>query len=166
MTETYSWYAVYTKSRAEKKVVEALNALGIKNYLPLKTVERKWKDRKKKIDMPVIASYVFVYIKLIEQRTQLYEIPGFVAFVSEKRAPKPIPEKEIETMKKTIESSWTFELNTDTLVKGQKVVLRRPPLDGVEGIIKDFSTKKVHIVLPSVGMTFIVNIEDADFETL
>lgn len=162
--DKYNWYAIYTKSRAEKKVVEALDELGIKSYLPLKTVERQWKDRRKKIETPIIASYVFVYIDLNAQRKDLYEIQGFVSFVSEKRAPKPIPEHEIEMMRKTVESSWVFEVDNNTLVKGQKVILRREPLKGMEGIVTDVSSKKVHLILPTVGITLVVSMENADFD--
>lgn len=44
----YCWYAVYTSSRAEKKVKIRLDEIGIVNYLPLKTEIRVWSDREKK----------------------------------------------------------------------------------------------------------------------
>lgn len=160
----YKWYAIYTKSRAEKKVVEALNKKGIKSYLPIRIVERQWKDRRKKIESPIIASYVFVYIDLKNQRHDLYEIQGFVSFVSEKHAPKPIPDIEIETMRKAVDSSWVLEIDNSTLVNGQKVILKNEPMKGMEGIVKDVTSKKVHLVLPTVGITLILDMGNTDFD--
>ena len=36
MESVFSWYAVYTAARAEKKVKERLDQIGIENYLPLR----------------------------------------------------------------------------------------------------------------------------------
>ena len=49
MESVFSWYAVYTAARAEKKVKERLDQIGIENYLPLRTEYRVWSDRKKKV---------------------------------------------------------------------------------------------------------------------
>jgi hypothetical protein len=48
------WYAVWTRSRAEKSVVEQLERKRIEVFLP--TIQRwsRWKDRKKKIDWPLL----------------------------------------------------------------------------------------------------------------
>ena len=56
------WYAVYTTSRAEKKVKQRLDESGIENYLPLRTEIRIWSDRKKKVSLPLIPGYIFVRI--------------------------------------------------------------------------------------------------------
>ena len=52
---TSCWYAVYTAPRAEKKVKEQLDKIGVENYLPLQPVVRLWNNRKKKIFIPDIA---------------------------------------------------------------------------------------------------------------
>lgn len=48
---TKQWYAVKTMSRAEKKIKERLDDLGVENYLPLctqiKKVERPQKESAK-----------------------------------------------------------------------------------------------------------------------
>lgn len=60
------WYAVYTASRAEKKVKEQLDKIGIDNYLPLQPVIRMWNNRKKKIFIPVFRD-VYLYISLLKR---------------------------------------------------------------------------------------------------
>ena len=54
------WFAVYTQSRAEKKVFERLTKADFEAFLPLTTVVKQWSDRKKKVKVPLINSYVFV----------------------------------------------------------------------------------------------------------
>ncbi|MGB0977445.1 MAG: transcription termination/antitermination NusG family protein, partial [Prolixibacteraceae bacterium] len=44
------WFAIYVRSRAEKKVGESLNEIGIENYVPLKQEWRQWSDRKKLVE--------------------------------------------------------------------------------------------------------------------
>ena len=56
------WYAVYTAPRAEKKVKEQLDKIGVENYLPLQPVVRLWNNRKKKIFIPVVPGCLFVHI--------------------------------------------------------------------------------------------------------
>ena len=40
-----NWYAVFTASRAEKRVKERLEQAGIENYLPVRAVERWAKEK-------------------------------------------------------------------------------------------------------------------------
>ena len=55
-----AWYAVYTNSRAEKRVSERISEMGIETFLPLQKTLRQWSDRKKLVEKPLISSYVFV----------------------------------------------------------------------------------------------------------
>ena len=55
-----NWYVLYTKPRFEKKVEEQLLSLGINAYCPKRKEIKFWKDRKKKIDVPVLPSMVLV----------------------------------------------------------------------------------------------------------
>ena len=57
-----AWYVIYVRSRHEKNVYSALLDKGIEASLPMKTVVREWSDRKKKVQLPLFRSYVFVNI--------------------------------------------------------------------------------------------------------
>ena len=43
------WYAIYVRSRSEKKVVAQLEDIGVEVFLPLITRIKQWSDRKKKV---------------------------------------------------------------------------------------------------------------------
>ena len=55
-----NWYVVKTRSRAEQKVAQRISAKGLNVYLPLQKTIRQWSDRKKKVEVPLISSTLFV----------------------------------------------------------------------------------------------------------
>lgn len=60
------WYAVYTAPRAEKKVKEQLDKIGIDNYLPLQPVIRMWNNRKKRF-LFLLFRDVYLYISPLKR---------------------------------------------------------------------------------------------------
>jgi transcription antitermination factor NusG len=54
------WLVFYTKSRNEKSAYKNLKKFGFEPYLPLQKVLRQWSDRKKKVELPLFNSYIFV----------------------------------------------------------------------------------------------------------
>ena len=57
---TAPWNVLYTTPRAEKKVYNRLVEMDIETYLPLYKTIRQWSDRKKKVEVPLFNSYIFV----------------------------------------------------------------------------------------------------------
>lgn len=79
-----NWYAVYVAPRAEKKVSERLTASEIPHYLPLRKEKRKWSDRIKEVELPVINGYLFV--KIASPRfSEVVKIYGILKFFARKR---------------------------------------------------------------------------------
>ena len=58
------WYAVYVKSRYEKKTSKLLEDRNIETYLPLIGRLKQWSDRKKTVEEPLFKSYLFVHTDL------------------------------------------------------------------------------------------------------
>ena len=48
-----SWFAVHTKARHEKKTNRDLEEKDVETFLPLREVMSQWKDRKKKVFLPL-----------------------------------------------------------------------------------------------------------------
>src|SRR5262245_7609662 len=53
------WYAIWTRSRHEQVVRTQLDEKGITAFLPTFVKLSRWKDRRKKIDVPLFPGYVF-----------------------------------------------------------------------------------------------------------
>jgi transcription antitermination factor NusG len=154
------WYALYTRSRAEKKVYEQLKSLGINTYLPLRRELRQWSDRKKWVEVPVISSYIFVNITPSQYR-DVFNAHGVVAYVSHKGKAVPIPDHEIEAMRRTVENKLAFSVESDTLRKGEKVTITSGPLKGIEGEVEEIKgRKKLYLRISHIGYMLVLNLED------
>ncbi|MBI9061974.1 MAG: UpxY family transcription antiterminator [Marinilabiliaceae bacterium] len=162
--QSNNWYALYTKSRAEKKVLEQFNQMGIQAYLPLKRTLRQWSDRKKWVETPVINSYIFVNIPEDDYR-RVFEAHGVVAYVSNKGKAAAIPDHEIEAMRRAIENHLEFNMEANRLKKGQVVTVTSGPLEGIKGeVLEVQGNKKLHLQISHIGYTLVVDLADATFK--
>ena len=75
------WYVIYTKPRNEKKVADRLKHLGIDVYCPMITMIKQWSDRKKKVQIPLLNSYVFVNLNE-KDRELVFQVSGVVRSAS------------------------------------------------------------------------------------
>lgn len=161
------WYAFYTRSRCEKKMYEFLLKQGITAYCPIRKELHKWSDRKKLVETPMVACYCFAFINMDDEKQILFDCDYFVAFVSEDRKPKPIPECEIDMMRKTVDSMLAVEVENRLLREGKRVRIMTGPMAGAVGIVEKLGDRKVNIVLSNVGITMSVKLtDDTVFETV
>ncbi len=75
-----NWYVVYTKPKWEKKVAEQLKNAGVECYCPLIVKIHQWSDRKKKVEVPLFNSYVFVRLAE-EDRNLVFQSTGAVRYL-------------------------------------------------------------------------------------
>ena len=87
------WYAAYTNPRHEKYVARQLDERSIDSFLPLYRSLRRWKDRRKQIELPLFPGYVFVHFDL-QQRLRILGLPGVVRLVSFNGQPATLPEHD------------------------------------------------------------------------
>ena len=151
-----AWYAVYTTSRAEKKVKERLDEAGIQNYLPLRTEYRIWSDRKKKISVPLIAGYIFVYIPE-SVFIPVLSTPGVVSFLKEKGKAVTIPEPQIERLR-FVENNFEepIEMSYEDIPEGTLVEIVRGKLAGFQGEMVEIRDKyRIVLRLDKLGCALI-----------
>ncbi len=130
-----NWYALYTRPRHEKKVFEQLTEKGVESFLPVVERMRQWKDRKKKVQIPLFNSYVFVKIDLKDRYTSL-QTYGVVRLISFGGKPAAIPDWQIEQLQRVIEHPDTLELE-NYLREGDWVEVVDGPFRGVKGRLKE-----------------------------
>ena len=92
---TKKWYAIYVKSRHEKVIFSELRKKGIESSLPLMTTIRQWSDRRKKVEVPLFRSYLFVKIELKTEKMSVLQTLGVVKFVDFNREAVTIPEQQM-----------------------------------------------------------------------
>jgi transcription antitermination factor NusG len=125
------WYAAYTCAHHEKRVAEQLGARAVEHFLPLYLSVRRWKDRRVELDMPLFPSYVFVHLGLGEYMRVL-EVPSVARLVGFNGVPAPLPEDEIETLKRGLQGGLRAEPHPYLKV-GRRVRIVSGPLEGLEG---------------------------------
>lgn len=139
------WYAVYTRSRSEKSLMELLTAKGIEAYVPLRKVLHQWSDRKKFVEEPLIRSYCFVKVA----NKEYYEVlntHGAVRYIWFSGKPATIPDRQIDTLKAITGSNVEVECLPDSFQPGIQVMVVGGPLTGLTGELVNISNKKKVIV--------------------
>lgn len=156
MEGVYVWYAVHTASRAEKKVKERLDRIGVENYLPLKTEYRVWCSRKKKVSVPLIAGYIFVCIRESDVVSVL-NIPGVLAFLRENGKAVGIPEMQIRRLKFVEDQTdEPIEVSFEEIPKGAWVEIVKGKLAGFQGEMVEVKDKyKIVLRLDRLGCAML-----------
>lgn len=148
------WYAVYTKPRSEKKLALELNKRGFNTFCPTTMTIRQWSDRKKKVEIPLIPSYLFVntdskYIKSV------INVPGVIRILYWNGIPAVISDKEIETLQNYSKGVYQ-QITVEDYRIGDKIIISDGIFKNFEGIIHQTSSNKLTIILPSMGMKVIL----------
>jgi len=129
------WYALYTRSRFEKKLLCELAARDVEVFLPMREVISRWKDRKKKIWVPLFPGYIFVnHVDTPENRYRVLNIPGAVRFVDACGRANPVPEEQIMAIRRFLEASLSIDPYPYIKI-GTQVEVIAGPLNGVKGML-------------------------------
>lgn len=138
------WYALYVKSRHEKKTAGFLEEKELEVFLPLIKTKRQWSDRIKKVEIPLFNSYVFV--KLFSHEFEKVQFtPGFVGFVKVGGLPHPIPEVQIQAVKTFIGQPENYDHQVD-FAEGDEVEVAYGDLKGLRGTLIRIDGKQKLIV--------------------
>lgn len=149
-----NWFVLYTKPKQELRVVDELSKIGIYSYCPTVKMMKQYSDRKKKIEKPLIPSYIMVYIEE-SKRKSVFSIPGIVRYLFWLGKPAIVHENEINIMKKHLEGVYS-SISISKLIIGQLYKISEGPLAGNTGKIVEMKKNKVKLELASLGMTVVL----------
>lgn len=163
--EPRNWYALLTQARHEKIVAHRLGERGISAFLPLVTEVRRWRNRKRKVELPLFSCYVFA--KLLptnEDRLRALRIDGVFSLVGPRGTGTPIPDEQIESVQKLVEGRLPWGSHPFLKI-GQRVRIRSGALDGVEGILVTRSGESTLVVsIDAIQRSLVLRIEGYDVE--
>jgi transcription antitermination factor NusG len=130
------WYAVHTRSRHEKLVARQFQEKQIEAFLPLCTEVHRWKDRYKKVEVPLFSGYVFAQFASGTLRRQaVLKTTGVIRIVGFGQRDEPVPDEQIDALRRVLESDALLQKHRYLRV-GQRVKVISGALAGVEGILK------------------------------
>lgn len=161
MNSRKSWYVFYTKSRQEKVVNERLIKSGYQVFLPLHTVIRQWSDRKKKVQVPLFNSYIFVFISEHEI-PDILPIPGVAWSIRHNGKPAVLRQNEYELIKRFLDTGYHLEPATpeaEELKTGDVATVADGPLAGVTGVIfGDANNEKFSVYIEGINQVIRIKI--------
>ena len=155
------WFALWTRSRHEQVVREQLQQKHIEAFLPTITRWSRWKDRKKRIAWPLFPGYCFARFNPRE-RMPVLKCTGVVNIISFEGEPAPIPEYEIEGIRKLIESELAYD-PCPLIHEGMMVEVMHGPLRGVVGrLTRKGPHARLVLSVDLIGQAVSVEVDAAD----
>ena len=153
-----SWFAIYVKSRTEKKVSSELEKQGIDHYLPLIKILKQWSDRKKWVHEPLFKSYVFVHVDPLQYFEVLKAI-NVVRYITFEGKAVKIPPQQIEAVKYFLDDAEPMELNEEFWEKGQQVEVITGNMTGLTGELVEVKNKhQVRIKIEAINQVIFIQI--------
>jgi len=160
---TEGWFAVYTLSCREKQVSRHMEIHAIEHFLPVTKSRRRWKNGcSVVIDEPLFPGYLFVRIDRTE-RNQVLAVPGVHSIVGTGKDPVPLPQFEIEALRRTIDF-LKIEPHPYLSV-GERATILRGPLAGMTGIVtRKKNGLRFVLSLDLIMKSVAVEVDAADLE--
>ena len=162
-----NWYALMTRARNERIVVTRLEEWGIECYLPLISEVHRWKDRKKRVELPLFSCYVFVKMEMTnELRYRASNVDGAFGFVAAQGRPLPIPEEQIDWIRTLLKQQLPWSNHTFLKV-GERVRIRGGALDGIEGVLQACKGERTLIIsIDAIQRSLAVSIDGYQIEAV
>ena len=152
---------MWTRSRHEQAVREQLERKGLEAFLPTVTRWSRWKDRKKQIDWPLFPGYCFARFDAAA-RLPVLKCSGVVSIVSFYGDIVPIPETEIDGIRRLVESDLQFD-PCPLIREGMMVEVTHGPLKGVIGrLVRKGAHARLILSVELIGQAVSVEVDAAD----
>lgn len=155
----FYWRAFYTCSKAEKKCKQRLEEKNINVFLPLQTVIRQWKDRKKKIQEPLFRNYIFARVDE-RDRIQVLRTPGIVRCIAFGGVLAKITEEEIDQIRMLQSHSDRFEkVEAPPHLIGSNIRIDSGSMRGLKGeVIEIRGETRLMVRITSLNMAIKVDV--------
>jgi transcription antitermination factor NusG len=156
-----SWFAVWTRSRAEKAVHDQLGAKGIDVFLPTVTRWSRWKDRRKRVDWPLFPGYCFARFDP-HHPLQVLTCSGVATIVSFDGKLAAVPDAEVEGIRLLVTSGLQYD-PCPFLKEGSRVEVVHGPLKGVVGLlVKKGPNARLVLSVDLISSAVSVTVDAAD----
>ncbi len=133
--EDLKWYALYVRSRYEKRAHDMLLEQGVVSFLPLLDTWKQWSDRKKKVSEPLFRGYLFVNIELRREKITVLDTEGVVKFIGIGKTPSVIFQRDIDWLKQLVREPDAIHKTVSSLPPGQRVKVLAGPFKDFEGVV-------------------------------
>lgn len=167
ISESKSWYLVYTKARSESLADENLTRQEYQTYLPLFKKTRIRNTQARTIIEPLFPRYLFIELCTeTDNWSPIRSTIGVSNIVNFGFAPAKVPNSLIHILKLNENIEGLHEFTENKLKKGQVIEIVSGPMMGYSGIFDSYSTKnRVNILLDLLGKETSVKIPSIHVES-
>lgn len=139
---------------------DLLERRGFEVFLPMQKVMRQWSDRKKKVEVPLFNSYLFVYDSE-DKIPFIVQTPGIAWNIRYNGKPAVLHTRELETIQRFLSSGLLLESQPYQLLeKGDQVSVIDGPLKGMVGLLMSTSdATRFYVAMESIGQSLMVKID-------
>lgn len=162
------WYAIYTRYKCEKRVVDHLLAKDIDAYTPMLTKTKKYQRKTKTHHYPLLSNYAFVCISQ-KERIKVLNTQHVLGFVRIGKEMPTVKTHEIEWLKRITGELVDLAVMPSASIIGEAVEIASGALTGIKGTLIGVKNKREFIVsLDSIQchIKLIINPADLHFVPL
>jgi transcription antitermination factor NusG len=127
------WYAAYTCANHERRVAQQLAERRFESFLPTYRSVRRWKDRRKELQLPLFPNYVFVRMDLVD-RIRVLQVPGLISLVAFQGQPAALDDSDVDRLRTGLGGTGRVEPHP-YLTVGRRVKITGGAFSGLEGIL-------------------------------
>ncbi len=153
------WRVFYTMPRAEKKCKCYLDNQNVEVFLPIRSVVKQWKDRRKMVEEPLFPNYIFARVDERE-RIGVLRTRGIVRCVTFGGSLAEVTKKEIDQLKLLqTRPDWLETVSGQHFKIGSDVTIDAGPLRGLCGqIVEHRGTTRLLVRVSSINMAVKVEL--------
>ena len=152
------WLVAYTRPRHEQQVRQYCEERGMEVFLPCHWTWRRWSDRRKRLLMPLFASYVFLRVDE-RQRQSALQAPGMLWFIHNRFGPVRVNEDEIAAIRRLLDSGLAFDPFPLAQV-GEEVQIVKGVMRGCRGRLVSKSGAQIVLAVTAVNGGVRVTLPD------
>ncbi|MEM0994734.1 MAG: UpxY family transcription antiterminator [Bacteroidota bacterium] len=152
------WFAIYTRYKCEKVVLQNLKNKGIECYVPLQEVKRQYTRKVKTHHIPLISCYAFVKVNKADY-VRVLETDYVLEYVKIGRNLIAIPEQEIDLLKRIVGEGLVTAIEPSSVKVGDQVELIAGRLTGLKGkLVETNHGKRMVVQLETLGQDLIIEV--------
>jgi transcription antitermination factor NusG len=160
-----SWYAVQVRPRCEHKIASMLEYKGIEQFVPARVTTKEFRPGARNAQV-LFAGYVFCRVDLSQRSVPVVTTPGVIRFIGTGNTPIPIPDEEMEAIRRITRLSSALG-HSGRLPVGRKIRVIDGPLKGIEGRVCEFRNRSRLVVqLNLIHQSISVEIDEASVASL
>ena len=136
------WYLLYTKHNHEKKVAHGLQGKEIEYYLPTARTFKKLQNKQRVVDAPVFPSYIFVFLRKLNDYYTGLTVDGVIYFVRFGKEIAKVKDETVDSLKQLISHGGSLEVSSDSFQKGTTMHIKEGPMSGMSCEVVEYKNEQ------------------------